>query len=168
MVEAEPGTIVRTVPGRVSDTFTPVYRVLVGFRSVMVNVVVPPGAKLGGSNAFVTPRSCTRKRAVAEEGFVRFCAFLRAPAGIVLRYEPRVLEMTSTRIVQVEFGAISALVKETEPPDALKEADGPQLVKEDVTGVATVTPVGRESASAAWVSVVLGSGLVMLMVNVLR
>lgn len=55
VVVAEPGTTVKTVPGRVSDTLTPVYGELVGFRSVMVKVVVPPAGKDGGENALVIP-----------------------------------------------------------------------------------------------------------------
>lgn len=42
VVDADPGTTVNTVPGRVSEMLTPVYAEPVGFRSVMVRVVVPP------------------------------------------------------------------------------------------------------------------------------
>ena len=53
VVAAVPGTTVRTVPGNVSDTFTPVYGELVGFSSVMVRVLVAPATKPDGEKAFV-------------------------------------------------------------------------------------------------------------------
>ena len=56
VVAAEPGTTVRTVPGKVSDTFTPVYGEPVGFCNVIVRVLVPPDGNVGGENAFVTDR----------------------------------------------------------------------------------------------------------------
>ena len=55
VVVAEPGTTVSTVPGKVSETFTPVYGEPVGFCSVMMRVVVPPAGKVGGENLFVIP-----------------------------------------------------------------------------------------------------------------
>lgn len=42
VVVAEPGTIVSTAPGNVSDNSTPVYAELVGLRNVIVRMVVPP------------------------------------------------------------------------------------------------------------------------------
>jgi len=42
VVVAEPATTVSTVPGRVSEILAPVKAEAVGFRSVMVNVVVSP------------------------------------------------------------------------------------------------------------------------------
>ena len=57
VVAAEPGTTVKAVPGRVSDTFTPVYGELVGFCKVIVSVLVPPDGNVGGENAFAMPIS---------------------------------------------------------------------------------------------------------------
>lgn len=57
VVVADPATTVRTLPGNVSDRFTPVYGELVGLRSVIVRVVVPPAWKLGGENALDNPIS---------------------------------------------------------------------------------------------------------------
>jgi hypothetical protein len=54
VVVAEPGTIVNTVPGKVSETFTPVYGELVGFCNVIVRVVVPPAGKVAGEKLFVS------------------------------------------------------------------------------------------------------------------
>lgn len=52
VVDTEPGTTVNTSPGNVSESSTPVYGERVGFRSVIVSVVVPPVWKLGGENDF--------------------------------------------------------------------------------------------------------------------
>src|SRR5687767_14661081 len=57
VVAADPGTTVKTVPGNVSDTFTPVYGELVGFCSVIVRVLVAPAAKVEGEKAFEMPIS---------------------------------------------------------------------------------------------------------------
>lgn len=42
VVVAEPGITVSTVPGNVSDNSTPVYAELVGLRTVILRVVIPP------------------------------------------------------------------------------------------------------------------------------
>ena len=57
VVEAEPGTKLNTSPGNVSDIPTPVYAELVGFRSVIVNVDVPPAWKLAGEKLLDRPIS---------------------------------------------------------------------------------------------------------------
>jgi hypothetical protein len=88
-------------------------------------------------------------------------------AGIVLRYEPRVLETTFTVIVHVEPGAIVPLFSVTELPPltALKEAEPPQPVNVGETGLARKTLTGRLSVREAWVSVVLVSVFVITMVS---
>ena len=53
VVLADPGTTVKTVPGNVSDTFTPVYGEPVGFCRVIVRVLVAPATKDEGEKAFV-------------------------------------------------------------------------------------------------------------------
>jgi len=57
VVAAEPGTTVKAVPGKVSDTFTPVYGELVGFINVIVRVLVAPATKDVGEKALVIPIS---------------------------------------------------------------------------------------------------------------
>jgi len=151
VVAAEPGTTVRTVPGKVSVTFTPVYGELVGFCNVMVRVLVPPAGNVGGENALATPRTWTFTRAESGVAFVRPCCVWRALAGIVLRKDPCVFDVTLTRIVQVEFGAMVALFRVTEVPPltAVKEAEAPQPLKVEETGLARKTLAGRSSVSEA-------------------
>jgi hypothetical protein len=57
VVAADPGTTVKTVPGNVSDTFTPVYGEPVGFCSVIVSVLVVPAAKVEAEKPLVMPIS---------------------------------------------------------------------------------------------------------------
>ena len=67
--------------------------------------------------------------------------------------------MTLTRIVQVEFGAMVALVNVTVVPPltALNDAEAPQPVKVGETGLARETPEGRLSVMEAWVRVTVKS-----------
>lgn len=65
VVAAEPATMVRIVPGKVSETLTPVYGEFVGLSKVIVSVVVPPAGIVEGENAFVIPIASTFRRAVA-------------------------------------------------------------------------------------------------------
>src|SRR5687768_17282246 len=119
----------------------------------MVKVLVPPAGNDGGENNLATPITWTFKRAESGEIFVRPCSVSRALAGIVLRYDPCMSEVTLTRIVQVELGATVALLSVTEVPPlaALKEAVAPQPVKLGETGLARKTLVGRVSVSDTWV-----------------
>ncbi len=82
VVVAEPGTIVNTVPGKVSETFTPVYGEPVGFCKVMVRVVVPPAGKVAGKKLFVALIASTLSRAEAWVAFVRPCCVWSEFAGI--------------------------------------------------------------------------------------
>jgi len=167
VVVAVPGTTVNTVPGRVSDTFTPVYGVPFGFCSVMVRVLVPPAGKDGGEKDLESPISWTFKRAESGTVFVRPCWVCRALAGIVLRYDPCIFEVTLTWMVQVEFGAIVALFSVTvlPPLTAVTEAEPPQPARAAETGLARETLAGRLSVIEAWVSVVPGSLFVIAIVN---
>ena len=115
----------------------------------MVRVLVPPAGNDGGENVLDAPIAWTFSCAEAREIFVRPCCVSRALAGIVLRYDPCVSDVTLTRIVQVEFGAIVALLSviEVPPLTALKEAVAPQLVKLEETGFARKTLAGRVSVS---------------------
>src|SRR5678815_2418139 len=104
----------------------------------MVRVVVPPAGNDGGENVLPTPNTWTFNCAESGETFVRPCCVSRALAGIVLRNDPCVSDVTFTRIVQVEFGAIVALARLTEVPllTALREAEAPHPVKLGETGSA--------------------------------
>ena len=69
--------------GKLSVTFTPVYGVLFGFCNVIISVVVPPGANVGGEKRFERPISRTFKRAVAAVEFERPCCVWSRPCGMV-------------------------------------------------------------------------------------
>ena len=115
----------------------------------MVRVVVPPAGNDGGENVLDAPIAWTFSCAEAGELFVRPCWVTRALAGIVLRYDPCVLDVTLTRIVQAEIGVIVALLSVIEVPPlaALNEAVAPQPVKLEETGFARKTLAGRVSVS---------------------
>ena len=70
------------------------------------------------------------------------------------------LEVTLTVTVQVELGAMVALVSATDVPPltALTVAEEPHPVRIGDTGFARKTSAGRLSVSEAWVRVVLGRG----------
>jgi hypothetical protein len=84
VVVADPATTVKTVPGRVSDIFTPVYAEPDGFWRVMVSVVVPPAWIASGEKTFSIPIACTLRGAEAGEELVTPCWVPIAFAGMVL------------------------------------------------------------------------------------
>ena len=92
---------------------------------MIVTVLVAPAGIDGGENVFVAPITWTFSCAESGERFVSPCCVSRALAGIVLTNDPCVSEVTFTRIVHVEFGAIVASLRRTEVPPlgALREAE---------------------------------------------
>jgi hypothetical protein len=90
-------------------------------------------------------------------------------------YAPCVSDVTLTSIVQVELAATVPLLSFTEvlvpptkalPLESVKVAE-PQPVREIVTGLATITLVGKKSVSVVLVSAVTVSVLVMTIAKVL-
>ena len=64
------------------------------------------------------------------------------------------MDVTFTRMVQVEFAGITELLNITDEPPltAVKEAELPQFDKEESTGLASTTLDGNESVSVTCVS----------------
>lgn len=73
---------------------------------------------------------------------------------MVLVYKPETVDVTFTRIVQVEFAAIVALLNVTVEPPLLPVtvAELPQFDVDAETGLARTTFAGSESVSDACVS----------------
>lgn len=94
VVEAEPGINDNTSPGNVSDTSTPVNAELVGLRSVIVNVDVPPAWKLGGEKLFARPISWTFNNPEAAAALVNPCSVSKAPGGSEFLYSPDTTDVT--------------------------------------------------------------------------
>lgn len=79
------------------------------------------------------------------------CCVFRAFAGIVFVYTPDTVDVTLTRIVQVEFAGMEAFVSVIVDPPlvALNVAELPQLDRDGETGLASTTFAGNESVSDA-------------------
>ena len=78
--------------------------------------------------------------------------------GILFVYAPCTFDVTFTRMVQVEPGAIVPLFSVTDVPPltAVNEAEPPHPVNVGETGLARKTLAGRLSTREAWVKVTLG------------
>ena len=95
------------------------------------------------------------------------------PAGMVLVYEFSRIEVTFTRITQLEFCAIVPPFKEINaspaaragPPSVEVNVPVPQPVRVALNGVATTIPTGRVSVNVVLVKGVTKSLLRMVMVS---
>ena len=112
---------------------------------------VPPAAIVLGSKRFAKPIASTLSLVRACVTFVRPSCVCNAPAGIVFVYLPCTFDVTLTEMVQLELGAIVALVNETEllPLTAVSAAEVPHPLNAGEAGSAMKTSGGRSSVNEA-------------------
>jgi hypothetical protein len=144
-----------TLVGNASLSATEESAIVFGLASVMVSADVAPGAMSSGEKLLLTITVAALpivRTADAGAPFVEPCAVAIAPAGIVLVYEPVIVPVTDSVIVQVAPAARLAPPSVTlDPPGAAVTVPLGHVVA--AFGVAAiVTFAGSASVSASDVS----------------